>query len=231
LALAIAAWGALVWHSHTTMEITMAAHQGAPVFVTDWTLMMVAMMFPTAAPMILTYHRVQAGRHQPDNAFVSTWVFAAAYLLVWALAGIAAYAGVLITEAAAVRTRLGPASATQIGGAIVMLAGIYQLSPLKEICLSNCRRPIRFVLNSWRDGTTGAIRMGLLYGIYCVGCCWFLFAILFPLGMNIGTMAVVTLIIFAEKILPWPTTVRYATGVAFVLYGVLLIATGQLTIR
>jgi len=220
-----------VWHGHTTVEITMAAHQGAPVFVTDWTMMMVAMMFPTAAPMTLTYHRVQAGKHQPDKAFVSTWMFAAAYLLVWSFAGIGAYAGVLITEAVAVRNKLGPASATQIGGAIVMLAGIYQLGPLKEICLSNCRRPIRFILNSWRDGTTGAIRMGLLYGVYCVGCCWFLFAILFPLGMNIGTMALVTLIIFAEKTLPWPTTVRYATGVAFVLYGVLLIATGQPTIR
>jgi predicted metal-binding membrane protein len=229
LALAIAAWAVLVWqHDSANMDLAspaMAVH--APLFLAMWVLMMVAMMFPTAAPMILTYHRVQAGRHQADGAFVSTWVFAIAYLLVWALAGTAAYAGVLVTEAVAVRHTLGPATASQIGGAIVMVAGIYQLTPLKEISLSKCRRPIRFILASWHDGTAGALRMGLLHGVYCVGCCWFLFTVLFPLGMNVGTMGAITLIIFAEKSLPWPTLVRYTTAVLLVVYGALVIASVQ----
>src|SRR5262249_32579899 len=118
LAFATAAWVLLVTHGHTTMEMTMAAHQGAAVFVTDWTVIMVAMMFPTAAPMILAFHRVQAVR-RPDHAFIDTWMFAMAHLLVWVFAGLAAYAGVLITEAAAIHRTLGSASAMQIGGAIV----------------------------------------------------------------------------------------------------------------
>jgi len=229
MALAVAAWAVLVWQ-HDTANMDLASPDmavDAPLFLAMWVLMMVAMMFPTATPMILTYHRVQADRGQADGAFVSTWVFAVAYLLVWAFAGIAAYVGVLVTEAIAVRHTLGPATASQIGGAIVMVAGLYQLTPLKEISLSKCRRPIRFILASWQDGTAGAFRMGLFHGIYCVGCCWFLFSILFPLGMNIGTMVVVTLIIFAEKSLPWPTFVRYTTAVLLVLYGVVLIASVQ----
>ena len=103
------------------------------------------------------------------------------------------------------RTRcVTPAAEAQVGGVILIAAGIYQLTPLKELCLSKCRTPVRFIVTSWRDGTAGAFRMGLFHGIYCLGRCWLLVVILFPLGMNVGAMAAVTLIILAEKILPWP---------------------------
>jgi predicted metal-binding membrane protein len=229
LALAAAAWAVLVWH-HRDVNMDMASpamSQHAALFLAMWVVMMVAMMFPTAAPMILAFQKAQAAKRQPDDAFVSTWVFVTAYLLVWALAGIAAYAGVLVAEIASVRPTLGPASAAQFGGAFLMIAGAYQLTPLKEICLSECRTPI--VMTSWHDDAAGAFRMGLLHGLYCLGCCWLLFLILFPLGMNVGTMAVVTLIIFAEKMLPWPTLVRYTGAVVLVLYGALVIASPQLT--
>jgi predicted metal-binding membrane protein len=108
-----------------------------------------------------------------------------------------------------------------------MIAGIYQLTPLKELCLSQCRTPIRFIMTSWRDGTAGAFRMGLLHGFYCLGCCWLLFVILFPLGMNVGAMAAVTLIILAEKMLPWPRLMPHAAAAALVLYGALVIASSQ----
>ncbi|MFZ0650074.1 MAG: DUF2182 domain-containing protein [Pseudolabrys sp.] len=183
----------------------------ASLFLASWVVMMVAMMFPTAAPMILTFHRVQAVKYKLDDALVSTWVFVGAYLLVWAFAGIAAYAGVLVVETAAARAALTPAAEAQVGGAIIMIAGIYQLTPLKELCLSQCRTPIRFIMTSWRDGTAGAFRMGLLHGFYCLGCCWLLFVILFPLGMNVGAMAAVTLIILAEKMLPWPRLMPHAS--------------------
>ncbi|MGA6944215.1 MAG: DUF2182 domain-containing protein, partial [Pseudolabrys sp.] len=137
LALAAAAWAALVWQG-TGADMDMAMNLPtiglrAPLFLAIWVTMMVAMMFPTAAPMILTFHKVQAGKRQRGEAFVSTWIFVAAYLLVWSLSGVAAYAGVLLTETIAVRATLGPATAIQISGAIVMVAGIYQLTPLKEI--------------------------------------------------------------------------------------------------
>ena len=223
LALAAAAWAVLVWqHGDATIGLR------APLFLASWVIMMVAMMFPTAAPMILGFHRVQAVKYQLDVALVSTWVFVGAYLLVWAFAGIAAYAGVLVAETAAARAALTPAAEAQVGGAIIMIAGIYQLTPLKELCLSKCRTPIRFIMTSWRDGTAGAFRMGLLHGIYCLGCCWLLFVILFPLGMNVGAMAAVTLIILAEKMLPWPRLMPHAAAAALVLYGALVIASSQL---
>ena len=233
LALAAGAWAVLVWQSAgADMDMTMASSTmglRAPLFLAIWMIMMVAMMFPTAAPMILTFHKVQAGKRQRGDAFVSTWVFVAAYILVWTLAGVAAYAGALAAEAIAVRVALSPATAARIGGAVVILAGIYQLTPLKDLCLSKCRTPITFIMTSWRDGTAGALRMGLLHGAYCLGCCWLLFAILFPLGiMNIGAMAAITLIIFAEKTLPWPRLAPYAAALTLILYGALVIASPQL---
>ncbi|MGB9062220.1 MAG: DUF2182 domain-containing protein [Pseudolabrys sp.] len=232
LGLAAASWAVLVWqHGDATIDMTMASPAiglRAPLFVASWVIMMVAMMFPTAAPMILTFHRVQAVKYKLDVALVSTWVFMGAYLLVWAFAGIAAYAGVLVAETAAARAALTPAAEAQVGGAIIMIAGIYQLTPLKELCLSKCRTPIRFIMTSWRDGTAGAFRMGLLHGIYCLGCCWLLVVTLFPLGMNVGAMAAVTLIILAEKMLPWPRLMPHAAAVALVLYGALVIASSQL---
>jgi predicted metal-binding membrane protein len=191
--------------------------------------MMVAMMFPTAAPMILTFHKVQAGKRQRGDAFVSTSVFVAAYISVWTLAGVAAYAGALAAEAIAARAALSPVTTARIGGVVLVAAGIYQLTPLKDLCLSKCRTPTTFIMTSWREGIAGALRMGLLHGAYCLGCCWLLFAILFPLGiMNIGAMAVVNLIIFAEKTMPWPRVAPYAAAVALVLYGALVITSPQL---
>jgi predicted metal-binding membrane protein len=201
----------------------------APLFLAIWVIMMVAMMFPTAAPMILTFHKVQAGKRQRGEAFVSTWIFVAAYLLVWSLSGVAAYAGALAAEAVAARTALSPATAARVGGAVIVAAGLYQLTPLKDLCLSKCRTPITFIMTSWRDGAEGALRMGLLHGAYCLGCCWLLFVILFPLGiMNIAAMAVITLVIFAEKTLPWGRTAVRAAAAALIVYGSIVLAAPQL---
>ena len=230
LALAAAAWAGFIWHSHTTTEMIMTHAVGHPRhFIADWLVMMVAMMLPTALPMILTFHRVQAANRQPRDAFVSTWVFVAAYLVVWVFAGLPAYVGMQAGEAAIRRIPLTAAAAAQVGGAIIVVAGVYQLTPLKDVCLSKCREPLDFIVTSWRGGATSALEMGLLHGAYCLGCCWLLFVILFPLGMmNVGAMAAVTLVIFAEKTLPWPRLAPYATAGALVLYGALVITSPQL---
>ncbi len=232
LALAAAAWAALVWQG-SGVDIDMAMDSPtmglrAPLFLTTWVIMMVAMMFPTAAPMIVAFHTVQAGKRQRGEAFVSTWIFVAAYLLVWGLSGVAACAGALAVEAVAARTALSPATAARVGGTVLIAAGLYQLTPLKDLCLSKCRTPITFIMTSWRDGAAGALRMGLLHGAYCLGCCWLLFVILFPLGiMNIAAMAGITLAIFVEKILPWGRLAARATAAALVVYGVVVIAAPQ----
>jgi predicted metal-binding membrane protein len=232
LALAATAWVLLAWQSvGGDMDMAMASPtmgMRAPLFLMIWVVMMVAMMFPTAAPMILTFHKVQASKRLRGEAFVATWVFVAAYMLVWTLSGGAAYVGALVAEAAAARAMLSPAAAARIGGAVLIVAGLYQLTPFKDLCLSKCRTPISFIMTSWHDGVAGALRMGLLHGGYCLGCCWLLFVILFPLGiMNIAAMAVITLVVFAEKTLPWGRPVARATAAALVAYGVVVLAVPQ----
>jgi len=223
-ALAAAAWAVLAWtpthmgmHMPTAPSTTTGHH--ALLFFTTWVVMMVAMMFPPTARMFLAFHKVETGKYLPDDAFALTWIFVTAYLLVWTLTGIAAYAGDL--AATATHNTLGPTSAAQFGDAVVIVAGIYQLTPWKALCLSECRTPI--TLTTWYGDKADAFRMGLLHGIYCVGCYWLLFAALFPLGMSVKAMAVITLIILAEKTLPWPMPVRCVTAVALVLCGAMMI--------
>jgi len=228
LALAMAAWAVLVWQSAIkSTDMAMASPTmglRAPLFLAIWVVMMVAMMFPTASPMILTFHRVQVGKRQRGEAFVATWVFVAGYMLVWTLAGIVAYAGAAAAEAAAARMAMPTETAARIGGAVLIAAGLYQVTPLKDLCLSKCRTPIGFIMTSWHDGVTGALRMGLAHGGYCLGCCWLLFVILFPLGiMNIAAMAAITLLVFTEKTLPWGRRTARLVAVALVVYGAVVL--------
>jgi predicted metal-binding membrane protein len=112
----------------------------------------------------------------------------------------------------------------RIGGAVLILAGLYQLSPLKTTCLSKCRTPTSFVLTSWKEGRSGALRMGFEHGVYCLGCCWLLFVILFPLGMmNIAALAAVALLIFAEKTLAVGRVMARVAAVALIGYGIVVI--------
>jgi predicted metal-binding membrane protein len=230
LAVAAACWGWLLARSGGGAGMDMAAMarptMGLPAtaFLVMWVVMMVAMMFPTTAPMVLTFHRIQSGKRARGEAFVSTWVFVAGYTTVWAAAGIAAYLGAIAAEAVGARLGLSAAAAARIGGAFLILAGIYQLTPYKNICLSKCRSPIGFLLSAWRDGAIGALRMGFEHGASCLGCCWLLMVILFPLGvMNLGAMAIVMLVVFAEKALPWERVAVWGTAGALILYGAVVI--------
>jgi predicted metal-binding membrane protein len=225
IALAAAAWMVLLWQAaladregmRTTMEMA------APVFMANWVAMMVAMMFPTAAPMILTFAAIHAGKRQRGQSFVPTWVFVTSYLVIWVLFGVLAYVFALGAGKLAQGSMWWMENAVRVGGAVIVLAGLYQLSPLKRICLSKCRTPLDFILTSWRDGYVGAFRMGLAHGAYCLGCCWLLFVILFPLGvMNIAAMVLITLLIFAEKSLPAGRHIGKVTAVALMAYGTLV---------
>jgi predicted metal-binding membrane protein len=116
------------------------------------------------------------------------------------------------------------ANAARLGGAVLVAAGLYQLSPLKHACLAKCRTPLQFVLGSWREGCGGAFRMGLEHGAYCLGCCWLLFVILLPLGvMNVAAMAVVTALIYAEKSSPASRPISQVAAAAMIAYGALVI--------
>lgn len=234
IAAAAAAWTLLV-RQQVGMDEGMRMDMYSPtmgmtaaLFLAVWTIMMVAMMFPAAAPMILTFHQVQSGKRSRGLAFVSTWVFVAGYMLVWTATGALAFVGAAGAEMLAGSMGLSAATAARIGGALLMVAGAYQLSPLKDLCLAKCRSPIGFILTSWRDGRWGAVRMGLRHGFFCLGCCWLLFLALFPLGiMNIAAMAVVTLLVFAEKTFPYGERIAKVSGVALLLYGAAVLAFPQ----
>ena len=196
----------------------------APLFLALWAAMMVAIMFPTAAPMILTFARVQATRQQRGQPFVPTWVFVSSYLVVWTAFGVLAYGVAVGAEALAEQSMWLTDNAARIGGGVLIVAGVYQLSPLKYACLSKCRTPLIFILGSWREGYAGSLRMGLEHGAYCLGCCWMLFVILFPLGiMNVAAMALITLLIFAEKSTPIGRQMAAFAAAGLVIYGALVV--------
>lgn len=227
LGLAAAAWAVLLWQSQMMDEEDMGLTMGmsAPLFIAIWAAMMVAIMFPTAAPMMLTFARVQANRKERGQVFVPTWLFVSSYILLWIASGVVAYLAASVGDSLAEDSVWLMDNASRIGGSVLVVAGLYQLSPLKTTCLGKCRTPMSFILGSWRDGLRGAIRMGLEHAAYCFGCCWLLFVLLFPLGMmNIAAMALITLLIFAEKSLAIGRHVAKAAAVAMVLYGAIVIA-------
>ncbi|MDQ3044015.1 MAG: DUF2182 domain-containing protein [Chloroflexota bacterium] len=201
---------------------------GFGAFLGAWAVMMAAMMLPAATPMILLFNTVYAKRRAQGNAFVPTWVFAAGYLLVWSAIGGAVYA--LVQLGSEVSTRLGTADreawAPLALGATLVVAGVYQATPLKRVCLLHCQSPLGFVMRHWREGRLGALWMGVRHGAFCLGCCWALFAVLVAAGvMSLAWMLLLTLVIFAEKVLPHGRSASLAVGVVLAGLGV-LVATG-----
>lgn len=199
-----------------------------PVFLLAWVAMMIAMMFPTAAPMVLMFAAVSSGKRQRAQPFVPTAVFIAAYLVVWVGFGVIAYAAAVGAGNLGMQSAWIMSNVPRLGGALLIAAGVYQLSHLKNMCLAKCRSPLSFLLTSWHDGYSGAFLTGLRHGAYCLGCCWLLFAILFPLGvMNVAAMIVLTLLIFAEKTLPWGPVLARVAGTALIVYGGVVLVTAH----
>jgi predicted metal-binding membrane protein len=186
-----------------------------PLFLTMWVAMMVAMMFPAAAPMVLMYGRMR--KSDPP----SVALFTGSYIALWFVFGLGAYLLSAAIENAASRSEWIAANWGRAGGALLVLAGVYQLTPLKDICLRHCRTPLSFVMTRWRDGRGGAVRMGLVHGLYCVGCCWLLFLILIPLGvMNVAAMVAVAALVFAEKVIPYGRRVGIAASAVLIVCGI-----------
>jgi predicted metal-binding membrane protein len=209
----------------TGMAASPTMGMAAPAFLALWAAMMAAMMFPTASPMVLAFHRIQSGKRERGEAFVSTWLFVAGYIAVWAAAGLIAYSAALMAERLAQLVGLTAEGAARLGGGLLIASGLYQLTPLKNMCLSKCRSPIGFILTAWREGRSGALRMGAVHGATCLGCCWMLMAVLFPLGlMNAAVMALVMLIVFAEKTLVWERVAVWGTADVLMLYGAAVVA-------
>ena len=192
-----------------------------------WWAMMVAMMLPAAASTILLYaraagHRAPAGELSPPTAF-----FLAGYLIVWAFfsAGATGLQALLEQIGLVASGTMGSASRWLSGG-VLIAAGLYQLSPAKNACLSHCRSPAVFLSRHYRPGWAGAWRLGLIHGAYCLGCCWMLMVLLFVGGvMNHAWIAVLTLIVAAEKHLPSGPTIALIGGLTLLAWGAVTLAT------
>jgi predicted metal-binding membrane protein len=182
-----------------------------------WAVMMVAMMLPSAAPMILLHARIDRAV-SPARRLMHTLLFALAYLLVWAaFSAAAALVQALLIDlglVSSVNLALGHRAAA---AALLVGAALYQLSPVKTACLDQCRSPIHFVMQFWSPGIRGTLRLGLVHGLFCVGCCWGLMLLLFVAGvMNLAWIALLAAIVFAEKVTPpkWQIS-RLIAGLLF----------------
>jgi predicted metal-binding membrane protein len=187
-----------------------------------WAVMMVGMMAPSAAPVLLLFaaiHRGHGGPHPPRVVFA----FGAGYLLVWtAFSAGAALAQWGLHHAAMLSSAMTTSSA-QLSGAILIAAGVYQLTPFKSACLTHCRSPLGFLMSHWRDGLAGALRMGIAHGTYCLGCCWALMSLLFVVGvMNLVWVAAIAIFVLVEKAGPAGVFVARGAGVAMVVAGVMV---------
>ncbi len=188
--------------------------------VVMWSVMMVGMMAPSAAPVLLVYAGAQRGRGAHGISPI-VW-FGTGYLLVWIGFSIAAaLAQWALHEAAMLSPAMAMAS-PRLGAVILIAAGIYQLTPMKGACLTHCRTPLGFLMGHWRDGVTGAIGMGLKHGVYCLGCCWALMLVLFVVGvMNLAWVAALTILVLVEKIGPAGAIAARVAGVAMIAAGAL----------
>jgi predicted metal-binding membrane protein len=191
-------------------------------YVGIWVTMMAAMMLPSAAPMVLLFARVSGERaRRGQTGFVPTWIFVAGYLAAWTAYGLVAYGVYRAVVSAGTGFLAWDRSGPYVAGAALAAAGIYQLTPLKDICLRHCRSPLHFLLHGWREGRAGAIRMGVEHGAFCVGCCWGLMLALFALGvMSLFWMAVVAAVILTEKLAPQGERLSRLFAVALVALGI-----------
>jgi predicted metal-binding membrane protein len=227
LAFSVAAWGLLTW---------LAVDMGNPLFewtmpdspswnasnvvsiLLMWAVMMAAMMLPSALPMILAFRHLSARSGEVARARV----FIAAYLLVWVAFSVAATVLQWALQALDWVDPMIVSTSATLNGVLLAIAGVYQFTPLKKMCLANCRTPFAFLLGEWKPGVAGAFRMGLRHGLFCMGCCWAVMALLFVGGvMNLAWIAALSIVVAIEKMAPRGELLAGVLGIVLVAAGVL----------
>jgi predicted metal-binding membrane protein len=193
--------------------------------VVMWAVMMVAMMTPSAAPMILMFATIHRRRLAAGRPAVPTAIFVLGYLVVWTIYSVAAAVAQTALHATALLSPAMAATSPLLAGGLLIAAGVFQWTPLKAACLATCRSPLSFLMTGWREGRGGAFVMGLGHGLYCLGCCWALMALLFVAGvMNVLWVAAIAVVVLVEKVVPRGDLVGRIAGLGLVAAGVLLVA-------
>ena len=222
------AWAVLAWQASTMTDMgTMGqniqstgswslANVGAIYLM--WVVMMAAMMVPATSPMIAIFATINRRRRTAGSAYVGTAVFLLGYLLAWSLFSIAATGAHWTLETAGWLTPMMESSSAALSATLFAAAGLYQWTPLKDMCLNRCRTPVGFVLTEWRDGTIGAVAMGLRHGLFCIGCCAALMSLLFAVAvMDLRWVAAIAVLVTVEKLLPWPRLWRHLIGLGLMV--------------
>jgi predicted metal-binding membrane protein len=237
-ALVVASWLYLL---HMATMSDMAMHAAMPgmampamyawswaevgALVVMWTVMMVAMMTPSAAPMILMFAAIHRRRQAEGRPAVPTAIFVLGYLAIWTVFSVVAALAQAGLHAAALLSPAMAATSPALAGGLLVAAGLFQLTPLKRACLAACRSPLSFLMTRWREGAGGAFAMGVRHGLYCLGCCWALMALLFVAGvMNVLWVAAIAVAVLVEKVVPRGDLVGRLAGVVLLAVGVALIA-------
>jgi len=209
-------WGHSLLHGGHAMAMPMSPAAVAGLFVVGWTLMTMAMMLPTSAPLILLFHRMVSGRSQAGWLVAS---LVAGYLGVWATFGLSLHLVMQVLRSAAARVAWLDRNPWAAGAAILLGAGLYQFSPLKYACLDKCRSPWMFLTGRWRGVRPAreAFRLGAAHGVYCLGCCWSLMLVMFVAGMgSLAWMLALGVAMGAEKNFPWGRRLSPVLGVLLV---------------
>ena len=243
------AWFASIDSPDMMVAMTTYNPLSISLFTASWTAGMAAMMFPAITPMVLMYNRLVINRknnrdrqssvtiqEEKEGETISSTLpslrvilFVGSYLLVWALTGIVLLLGWSAVMNSTIMTTGNTVFIQYLYGSLLIIAGAYQFTPLKRICVGYCESPMSFFMRRWRDGASGAFKMGVYHGIYCLGCCWAYFLLMVALGwMNLLWMGLFAGIIFGEKIWSRGIWVARAAGIGLAITGV-LVAAGMLT--
>ena len=190
-----------------------------------WAVMMVAMMTPSATPMILTFAQLNRQRQMQQRPLIPTGMFLLGYLLIWVCFSVLATLFQWGLHSAALLSPMMVTTSPILGGVLLMAAGVFQWTPLKYVCLPHCRSPLGFILTDWRDGRSGALIMGVKNDRYCLGCCRFIMALLFVTGvMNLLWVAVIAAFVLIEKVAPAGEWVSRVAGLLLIGWGVWVLA-------
>jgi predicted metal-binding membrane protein len=185
-----------------------------------WWIMMVAMMLPSASPTVLLFARIHQKQREQGKAYVPSAIFALGYLTAWAGFSVIAVAVQWALESAGLLNMMMVSTVPWLGGGLLIAAGLWQFTPLKQACLNHCRSPLSFLMTRWRTGWKGAFVMGLDHGSFCLGCCWFLMALLFFGGiMNLWWIGGLALYVLVEKTVPAGHWLGYGLGAVLTAWG------------
>jgi len=234
------AWIASIKQPDMMVAMTTYSPLAISLFTASWTAGMGAMMFPAITPMVLLYNTFTTNKEnkgtsvtiqeesRPKSTSIRSFrviLFIGCYLLVWALTGIALLLGWSVVMNNTIMTSGNSQLLPSIYGALLIIAGAYQFTPLKKMCIGYCESPMSFFLRRWKDGTFGAVRMGLWHGLYCLGCCWAYFLLMVALGwMNLLWMGLFAGIIFGEKMWSKGIWIARAAGIGLAITGILVVS-------